>query len=179
MALKCTNNWLVSFLQLYFKSCLKLWRKWWRLQVWDAGSSVQQCRGMLFGSWFGISVSSRAALPRKRALAATREARLAVAQLVMPNRKVQLLQILHGHMCTICTWFVATQDDSDKVCPWHSARQGQLEKGRGWLLCVFCAWTVNLTLLENVSLLMSVGVDVGTLMSYRQSDGGAYHHCGK
>lgn len=67
---------------------------------------------MLFGPWFGISVPSRVALPRKCALAATRDSCLAVAQLVMPNRKVQLLQItpwpyVHNlHMvCGYPGWF--------------------------------------------------------------------------
>lgn len=114
---------------------------------------------------FGITVPSRAALPRQCALAEPGEARLAVTLLVMPNRKVKLLQILQGHMCTMGRRFVATRSGSAKVCPWHCARQGWLEKGKCLLLCVFCARTVNLTLLENVSPLVSAGVDVGTLVS--------------
>lgn len=80
------------------------------------------------------------------------------------TEKYNSCRLLRGHMCTICTWFVATQDDSAEVCPWHASHQGRLGKGRGWLLCIFSAWTVNLTLLENVRPLMSVGVYAGTLV---------------
>lgn len=165
MVLKCTNNW-------WDRSCSYTLNLVWsyegnnggclRLGCWQ--QPIQQCLGMLFGPWFGITVPSRATLPKQRALAEPGETHFAVMQLVMPNRKVKLLQTLQGHMCTICRWFVATPGGSAKVCPWHCARQSRLWKGKCWLLCIFCAWTVNLTLLENVSPLVSAGIDVGTVL---------------
>lgn len=120
---------------------------------------------MLFSPWFGITVPSTTALPQQHAKAEPGEAHLTVTQLVLPNRKVNLVEMLQGHMCTICRWVLVTRDGSAKVCPWHRARQGQLGKGKRWPSCLFCALPVNLTLPENVSPLVSAGVGVGMFVS--------------